>query len=117
MKYRFLFVMLSVLCLSATCRKVNDANKTPDCILKMIETIKSENTWNPPASIWQYEYNGQTVYYVPAHCCDIQSQLFDRNCNLICSPDGGFTGRGDGKCKDFFEKRTKEKLIWRDDRK
>ncbi|RZK59368.1 MAG: hypothetical protein EOO91_05460 [Pedobacter sp.] len=86
-------------------------------MLEKIQKLKNENVANPPASVWQYEYNGQTVYFIPQKCCDIPSALYDSNCNLICSPDGGFTGKGDGKCKDFFEKRTKEKLIWKDDRK
>lgn len=71
---------------------------------------------NPPGSVWQYEYKGQSVYYIPAYCCDIPSQLLDSNCNQICSPDGGYTGAGDGKCADFFELRKNEKLIWQDSR-
>ncbi|MHC2993269.1 hypothetical protein OB13_17390 [Pontibacter sp. HJ8] len=82
-----------------------------------IKKLKQEGVRNPPASVWQYQYNGQTVYYIPPHCCDAPGILFDANCNYICSPDGGFTGQGDGKCNDFFEKRTNEKLIWQDDRK
>ena len=31
-------------------------------------------------------------------------------------PDGGFTGKGDGKIKDF-ETATDEKLLWADSRK
>jgi len=92
-------------------------NTTPACIQKEIEKIKSEEVWNPPASVWQYEYNGQTVYYIPAHFADIPSQLLDNNCNPICSPDGGFTGEGDGKCSDFISKRANPKLIWQDERK
>jgi hypothetical protein len=40
----------------------------------------------------------------------------DESCSIICSPDGGFSGKGDGNCIDFFEKRTNGKLIWRDKR-
>jgi hypothetical protein len=35
----------------------------------------------------------------------------------MCAPDGGFTGKGDGKCTYFFDARTNEKLIWEDERK
>lgn len=99
-----------------TCKK-DDFKDVPVCILEKIKELKTENVSNPPSSVWQYEYNGQTVYFIPQKCCDLPSLLYDKNCNLICSPDGGFTGKGDGKCTDFFEKRTKEKLIWKDDRK
>ena len=71
---------------------------------------------NPPATVWQYEYKDQLVYFIPPQCCDVPSRLLDKNCNSVCSPDGGLTGKGDGKCPDFFEQRTNEKLIWRDDR-
>jgi hypothetical protein len=71
---------------------------------------------NPPLSIWRYEYNRQSVYFVPAHCCDIASVVYDSTGTVFCSPDGGITGKGDGKCPDFFEQRTGEQLIWQDAR-
>jgi hypothetical protein len=88
-----------------------------DCIIELINDIKSEAVRNPPGSIWQYEYNGLTVYYIPPYCCDYPSELYDSACNLICSPDGGATGNGDGNCEDFFIRRKNEKLIWQDSRK
>ncbi|MBK7884687.1 MAG: hypothetical protein IPJ81_13565 [Chitinophagaceae bacterium] len=81
-----------------------------------MKTFSAEEKTNPPRSIYQYTYNNATVYYVPAKCCDFFSDLYDSKCNIIAHPDGGFTGRGDGTAKDFFEKRTNEKLIWRDER-
>jgi hypothetical protein len=44
------------------------------------------------------------------------SVLYDSSGNIICAPDGGFTGKGDGKCTDFFSGRAKELLIWKDAR-
>jgi hypothetical protein len=82
----------------------------------MIQEIKSENVWNPPAEIWQYYYNGKVVYYIPPRCCDIPGKLFNENGNLVCNPDGGITGGGDGGCIDFFDNRSDEKLIWKDKR-
>jgi hypothetical protein len=106
--------LISVL---SSCEKNGLSKDTSSCILQKISEIKAENVRNPAGSIWQYEYKGRTVYYIPAYCCDMQSELLDENCNLICSPDGGFTGKGDGKCTDFFSTRKNEKLIWQDDRK
>jgi hypothetical protein len=102
------------------CKKLKDSKLPKDCakcINKEINNIKSKKVSNPAGSIWQYDYNGETVFYIPARCCDIPSRLMDNNCNFICSPDGGITGKGDGNCTDFFGKRTNEKLIWQDDRK
>ena len=114
-KFKLLLIGF-VLLQSQTCKK-EEFKDVPTCIIEKIKQLQAEEVWNPPASVWQYEYNGQTVYYIPARCCDIPSSLYDANCNLICHPDGGFTGKGDGKCTDFAEKRTKEKLIWKDERK
>lgn len=99
-----------------SCEKLDVPSYTPSCIKRKIRQIKSDKVRNPPASVWQYDYNGQTVYYFPAFCCDIPGELYDNNCNLICNPDGGITGIGDSKCSDFFSNRTNEKLIWQDDR-
>jgi len=68
--------------------------------------------------IWRYQYNGETVYYIPASplFSDSSSQLYDSAGELICKPDGGYTGRGDGRCPDFLEARSKGQLVWRDSR-
>ncbi|HOZ96238.1 MAG TPA: hypothetical protein PK779_04525 [Niabella sp.] len=88
-----------------------------DCIYKRIEEIKKEPVRNPAASIWQYTYKGKTVYYEPSYCCDFYSTLYDSNCNIICHPDGGIAGNGDRMCTDFFDERSNERLVWKDDRK
>lgn len=66
-------------------------------------------------TITQYYYKGQVVYFAPEpdNCDDCTSSVYNANGTLICSPDGGFTGIGDGKCPDFLAKRSDEKIIWR----
>lgn len=71
---------------------------------------------NPPIHIYSYEYNGGTVYYETAGGGDQFSNLYATDGKLLCHPDGGLTGRGDGQCADFIKKRTGEKLIWEDPR-
>jgi hypothetical protein len=88
----------------------------PEWVDELIRKFKSEPVGNPPQSIWRYDYKGQVVYYIPPQCCDQFSTLFDAEGNVICAPDGGFSGTGDGRCPDFFTKRTNEKLIWKDTR-
>ena len=89
----------------------------PACIKKLILQFQQEEKQSPPRNIYRYIYNGKTVYFVPAICCDFYSDLYDSNCNIIGHPDGGFTGRGDGTATDFIKTRTGEKLIWKDERK
>lgn len=93
------------------------ANKLPVCLNDLVAQFKKEKVQNPPRKIYSYTYQGKTVYYVPAICCDFFSDLYDSNCKLIGHPDGGFTGKGDGKMPDFFSVRTNEVLVWEDKRK
>lgn len=91
-------------------------SKYPAWIDDSIAAIRSRPVTNPGESFWQYRFNGGTAYYRPAICCDIFSTLYDVNGNVICHPDGGIAGTGDGRCKDFLSARTDEKLIWQDPR-
>lgn len=97
------------------CNKTNPSG-IPGCIQQMIADYRNQPKQNPPASIYQYDFNGAKVYYVTAPCCDNFNTLYDSNCNVICHPDGGFTGKGDGKCPEFSTAKTNEVLIWKDDR-
>jgi hypothetical protein len=90
--------------------------ENPAWVSHLIEQYKSEPVGNPPQSIWRYEYRGQVVYFVPAQCCDMYSTLYDADGNVMCAPDGGIDGRGDGKCDDFLSGRSQEQLIWQDPR-
>jgi len=110
------WVIIAVIILLAGCSQSNQT-ENPAWVDDLIEQFESEPVANPPLSIWRYEYNGQIVYFVPAHCCDISSILYAADGNVLCSPDGGITGDGDGRCADFFTNRTNEQLIWQDLRK
>ncbi len=88
----------------------------PGWVDKLIKQFETDPVGNPPLSLWRYDYGGQVVYFVPAHCCDISSVVYDASGNYLCAPDGGFSGKGDGKCADFFSQRSNEKLIWKDER-
>ena len=104
-------VLLSLLML--TCKKDILLKDTPQCVLDRIERIKSGDRSNSPGQIVSYSYRGQLVYFISQQCCDIPSTLLDANCSIVCSPDGGFTGNGDGRCRDFFTTRTNAKLVGR----
>lgn len=88
----------------------------PAFIDQLIDQFENEPVGNPPQSIWSYEYNGQVVYYVPQQCCDQFSTLYNSTGDVICAPDGGLDGKGDGGCTDFFSTRINELLVWQDTR-
>lgn len=88
----------------------------PACIQSKIKQIKSEPVRNPRAQIWKWEVDGKTYYYITSGCCDQYNYLYDANCNIVCAPDGGITGGGNGECPNFKGK-AKKTLIWQDERK
>lgn len=51
-------------------------------------------------AVWEWPYQGRTVYEIQAGCCDRFNELYDAQGTYLCAPSGGFTGRGDGKCPD-----------------
>jgi len=91
-------------------------NTIPTCVQKKIDSIKTEAKWNPPAEVNEYIYNGQRVFLFSSNCCDQYIMLYDGSCNYICAPSGGFAGKGDGKCADFYENAKHVKLVWKDTR-
>jgi len=88
----------------------------PVWLKQKIRKLSHQPVQNPPASVYEYQYNGDIVFYFPPQCCDAFSDLFDKNGKLICHPDGGITGKGDGLCSDFFQQATMIQLIWQDKR-
>ena len=104
------------LLLVATGGVVAAAEDWPPFVDRLIAEHEAAPVKNPPGRIWRYRYQGRVVFYVPPSCCDMPSELFDAEGARICSPDGGITGQGDGKCTDFFDQRTDEVLVWADTR-
>jgi hypothetical protein len=106
-----LFLLLSTSCSKQKTKSLN----VPSCIQSKIELIKSLPVENPPKEVWKWQVDGNIYYYFSAACCDQYSELYDSNCNLVCHPDGGITGIGDGNCPLFSGAITKT-LVWKDPR-
>lgn len=88
----------------------------PGWVVALTVEIQNAPVTDPPSSIWRYRYRGETVYFRPLRCCDVMSDLFDDRGALLCHPDGGIGGNGDGRCADFFTQRSREEQIWQDRR-
>ena len=128
-KYRLLFLLFCIAFYSACQKPAATAQngsvseektqepEIPAWLAQQIEEFKQDKPANPPVKIYRYFYRNSQVYYITSRCCDIPGALFDVEGQQLCQPDGGYTGKGDGKCPDFFANRTDEKLIWEDLRK
>jgi hypothetical protein len=112
MRHRTPTVVLTLLAASAAALAQTNV---PPFVAKLIAQYKSTPLKNSPRSVWRYIYKGEPVYYVPPlWCCDISSTLYDAKGNVLCRPDGGFGGIGDGKCPDFIKDRSHGELLWSD---
>ncbi|MEO1803217.1 MAG: hypothetical protein AAFU33_00325 [Bacteroidota bacterium] len=89
----------------------------PSCMRTRMGQILAEDPWEPTARIYEVTYQHQQAFFIPSHCCDIPSELYMPDCQLLCFPDGGLHGQGDGKCMDFEFQPDQAKLIWQDNRK
>ncbi|MGI4761015.1 MAG: DUF6970 domain-containing protein [Janthinobacterium lividum] len=93
-----------------------DSTARPQWLRNRIQNILSTRKRNPIIRISRYQYQGETVYYESAPCCDQQSVLYDVEGKVLCHPEGGITGKGDGKCANFDKRKTNEQLVWQDPR-
>lgn len=84
----------------------------PTCIKSKIDSFKLKEAHEKPQRVLEYVYKSKKVYYVVMPCCDFFNEVYDDKCNFLGAPDGGFTGKGDGKIPDFFEEAKSEKLVW-----
>jgi hypothetical protein len=108
-----LFAACVFMMFSCSSNRVNkSSNAMPSCLLAKIATMKADSSQGEPLSISQYFYKGKTVYYMVSACCDKYNVVYDRECNVLGYPDGGYTGKGDGKMIDFFKKAAGKKIIW-----
>ncbi|MCB0706552.1 MAG: hypothetical protein KDC34_14655 [Saprospiraceae bacterium] len=112
--YRFLLFIAVTLFSLSSCQKDPILKELPQCVQDLVKDIKKAPITDPPTSLYSYTFEGATVYYISGPCCDIFSTLYNEDCEIICHPDGGFTGGGDGLCPDFLSKATDEKLLWMD---
>ena len=112
---------LLIVVLSAGCGRnpaaPDPAVAPPPWLTAVIREIETQPVANPPALIARYDYKGDSVYFVPPRCCDVMSIVYRSDGTVMCNADGGLTGKGDGRCPDFFTERRNERIIWRDPRR
>ncbi|MEP6626673.1 MAG: hypothetical protein ABJA32_01770 [Ginsengibacter sp.] len=84
----------------------------PACLQNKIKTLSDDPAEGSPLYVAEYQYKNQTVYYMASACCDKFNAVYDSACHLLGYPDGGFTGRGDGKMTDFSTQASNKKVVW-----
>ncbi|MDB5198277.1 MAG: hypothetical protein JWO92_240 [Chitinophagaceae bacterium] len=84
----------------------------PPCLVTKIDALKNDPGANQPQSVIQYSYKGSAVFYITAGCCDQFNTVYNSDCDYLGAPDGGITGKGDGKLTDFYANATNKKVVW-----
>lgn len=118
MKVKLFVLLLVISFYFAACTAASKpaADKLPPCITEMISNFKNAAPSNPPRSVTEYEWEGRKVYYITSPCCDQFNYVYDEDCKVLGAPDGGITGKGDGKVPGFRQNAKEVKLVWKDDR-
>ena len=93
-------------------KKIENTNELPSCLRSKIDSMSTNPNEGAPQSVTRYMYKDKTVYYMRPSCCDKYNIVFDSVCTVLGYPDGGFTGRGDGKMPDFFKEAKDGKTVW-----
>ncbi|GAA4500578.1 hypothetical protein GCM10023172_21000 [Hymenobacter ginsengisoli] len=116
-------MLLSLPLVAFQCGKKEAATPTapcpgnPDALARKIAELQAKPKGNPAYAIWAYTWNGQQVYLASDQtCCDQYLTLYDACFNPLCAPSGGISGKGDGRCPDFYQQATNQQLVWRDPR-
>jgi len=84
------------------------------CVQDLVDSLATNPVFTPPARIEEWVVGDQTYIYTTSNCCDQFNFLLNLECEVICAPDGGFSGMGDGNCPDLTD--AVKTLIWEDDR-
>jgi hypothetical protein len=71
--------------------------------------VSQKNAW----VVYRQTCGGVVTYYLGIGG-DAYNLLYDRCGTMVCAPDGGFSGRGDGLCPDYVEHVDSSERIWRE---
>ena len=112
----FPFIITLFLLNSKSCLEDNLPKGTPNCIKDEIKKAIRAEVQTPPMQIHSFDYHAEKVFLINSPCCDQFDYIYNSNCEKICAPYGGITGKGDNRCPDFGEKATNKMLVWKDER-
>lgn len=107
-----IIVSLVSFLLTACSNKMQTTASIPQCLVTKIDSMRMNTKANPPASVIRYTYKGNSVFYITLGCCDQFNPVYNSDCVYMGAPDGGITGKGDGKIPDFFANATNKKVVW-----
>ena len=111
-QFKFSLALVVAISFFAGCTKLDLPITVPNCVERDIRRFERQDRgYENAISVSQWQVDGKIYYYYQSDCCDQFNYLYDEECNLICAPDGGFIGDGDGNCPEFVGDITSV-LVW-----
>lgn len=107
-------LIFGVILLASNCQQSELKAPVPKCMEQEIEEFKNDDTYcETGKSVYRYYFQDKFVYvFNPGDCgADMMSDVYDENCNKICSL-GGIAGNLTCLDANFWENATSETLIW-----
>ena len=112
MNKRIIIVCFNFLLGCSAVKKGKGVSEMPPCLNAKIKSMAVNPEEGLPQSVTSYIYNNKTVYYVVSPCCDKYNVVYDSLCNILGYPDGGYTGKGDGKMTGFKNAANNAQVVW-----
>ena len=108
---------LAVMACAACAEPASAPTAADEAAVRVIaKKLRAGPPQNPPQTIKRHVIDGKTFYYVRAPCCDQFNDVYDARGQRLCSPDGGITGRGDGRCPEIRIDPREGDVVWQDRR-
>lgn len=96
-----------------SCSKDDEVKQSyPNCLQLEIDRILDSSPQSPRATIELYTYQDENVYVVNTNFPDVQANVYNSQCQLICTI-GGIDGNENDTCVDWENAEFIEKL-WTD---
>lgn len=109
-----LTLIICIILSISSCEKNDDEIQYPTCLQSEVERILETTPQSPRATIKLYLYQGNNVYIVNTNFPDDQSNIYNSNCEIICSV-GGIDGNQNDTCVNWENAELVE-TVWTDNR-
>jgi hypothetical protein len=111
---RLVPLVVAVLATAYACsaQPAKPRGELPEWLVAKISGYEAGPAREAPIEIWQISYQGRPAFFFISPCCDRFNPLFSLSGENICSPSGGFSGSGDGKCPKPIDRGTEPRFVW-----
>lgn len=100
-------LLFAVMLLLPSCEKIERPDDISTEIYNLVHKLD-------PSSVDEYLYNSETVYHFDTWRGPDDLTYLYSSSGVQMAAFGGFTGKGDGRCTDFYEKAKYIRTVYSD---